>query len=65
VKYTKTELKWLENLVDKAVIEATMTLEQMNDHPARALVQLNHDNMASLREKLRKDIQRHINRAVR
>jgi hypothetical protein len=65
MKYTKTELKWLENLADKAVIEASETLKQMEYHPARALVQLNHDNMVSLRDKLRKDIQRHINRTAR
>ena len=57
MKYTKQELKWLLNLVDKAVAEASENMEKLIGSPLRGFVKLNHDNMQDLRDKICKDIE--------
>ena len=57
VKYTRQELVWIQNLLDKAIIEASGNMEQLKDHPIKALVELNHDNLVDLRDKVTKHIQ--------
>jgi len=57
MKYTTQELIWIQNLLDKAIIEASGNMEQLKESPIKALVELNHDNMVDLREKVTKHIQ--------
>ena len=57
MKYNKQELKWLLNLVDKAVVEASENMEKLKDNPLKMIVELNHDNMRDLGDKIRKDIE--------
>ena len=57
MKYTTQELIWIQNLLDKAIIEASGNMEQLKESPIKALVELNHDNMVDLREKVTNHIQ--------
>ena len=57
MKYTKQELIWLLNLVEKAVVEASESMELCKDNPIRGLAELKHDNMRDLGDKIRKDIE--------
>ena len=57
MKYTKQELRWLIILTEKAIVEATENMEKLKDNPLRNLAELKRDNMADLRDKLRKDLE--------
>jgi len=65
MKYTKQELIWLKNLVDKAVIEASENMELCKGNPIGNLAELKRDNMRDLSEKLRKDIRQRNGRTER
>ncbi len=65
MKYTTTELKWIEDLVGKSIIEAENEMKKLAGDPARVLVKLKQENMLSLLLKIREDIKRHVKRDAR
>jgi len=65
MKYTKQELIWLKNLVDKAVIEASENMKLCKGNSIGSLAELKRDNMRDLSEKIRKDIQQRNGRMER
>lgn len=56
MKYTKQELIWLLNLVEKSIIEASENVE-LCSQSLKSLAELKRDNMQDLRDKIRKDIE--------
>ena len=56
MKYTKQELIWLLNLVEKSVIESSKNMK-CNNPAIKALAELRRDNMQDLCDKIRKDIE--------